>query len=235
MSATKRCTKCGKTKPLTEFYRDSHKASGIRSYCKECGRKYKHDYYQKNREKEIEYTGKYRKEYDLTHTGHRKEYNSEYYQKHSDRWYEDYWSNPWNKRDYAREYRRSKKGKLYYVGYYLTHKENILEYQKKYRKTQSGKFAHILAQQKRRAIKKKVKSTLTTAQWGKILEQQGNRCTICHKKFTSKNPPTQDHIIPLLLGGPHTAENIQAVHQSCNSKKYAKLDPRFIQTWLNGI
>ena len=32
----KKCTKCGKTKPKTEFNKDSHTPDGVRRYCREC-------------------------------------------------------------------------------------------------------------------------------------------------------------------------------------------------------
>lgn len=33
---SKVCTKCGKRKPLREFYKDRSKKDGIRNYCKSC-------------------------------------------------------------------------------------------------------------------------------------------------------------------------------------------------------
>lgn len=32
----KTCAKCGEQKPLSEFYRDRHKADGYRTNCKDC-------------------------------------------------------------------------------------------------------------------------------------------------------------------------------------------------------
>jgi hypothetical protein len=34
----KKCTKCGETKPLTEFYKQTHGKAGRHSYCKPCSR-----------------------------------------------------------------------------------------------------------------------------------------------------------------------------------------------------
>lgn len=36
--ATKTCTKCAETKPLTEFHRNQRHADGLSSSCKECNR-----------------------------------------------------------------------------------------------------------------------------------------------------------------------------------------------------
>lgn len=36
MTATKTCTKCGITKPLTEFYKHKLRADGLASACKKC-------------------------------------------------------------------------------------------------------------------------------------------------------------------------------------------------------
>ncbi|MFA5407193.1 MAG: hypothetical protein WC343_00295 [Bacilli bacterium] len=51
MSETKRCTKCGEEKPLTEFYRDRTKSDGRKSWCKLCTSGYQREYYEENREK----------------------------------------------------------------------------------------------------------------------------------------------------------------------------------------
>lgn len=38
---TKLCTKCGKTKPISEFGLNKSKKDGLQSYCKECVKEYK--------------------------------------------------------------------------------------------------------------------------------------------------------------------------------------------------
>lgn len=43
-NSMKRCTKCGKLKPLSEFYRDSYQKSGYRPSCKICSKKQTHEY-----------------------------------------------------------------------------------------------------------------------------------------------------------------------------------------------
>ena len=48
MTETKRCTKCGETKPLDEFHRDRSKKQGRRSRCRECERQYERIYHPKS-------------------------------------------------------------------------------------------------------------------------------------------------------------------------------------------
>lgn len=57
----KRCTKCLIEKPLTLFNKQNTGKMGRRSYCKECQRNARREYYKKNKEKESEYQIKYRK------------------------------------------------------------------------------------------------------------------------------------------------------------------------------
>lgn len=40
VESVKRCTKCGKEKPISLFCKDSHKKSGYQSHCKECNSMY---------------------------------------------------------------------------------------------------------------------------------------------------------------------------------------------------
>jgi hypothetical protein len=47
----KKCSKCGADKPITEFSKDSRKASGIRPSCKVCNSEHKKIYYKNNKER----------------------------------------------------------------------------------------------------------------------------------------------------------------------------------------
>jgi hypothetical protein len=49
----KRCKHCAEVKPLDLFYRDRAGADGHRPECKECTRRRRQTWYQKNREREI--------------------------------------------------------------------------------------------------------------------------------------------------------------------------------------
>ena len=66
-------------------------------------------------------------------------------------------------------------------------------------------------------------SDFTAEQWLHLKMAFGQRCAYCHKK----KPLTQDHVIPLVRGGNHTASNIVPACQSCNSRKSAGQPPIF--------
>lgn len=48
MKKTKKCSKCGEIKPLTEFCKQKENKDGFRGSCKVCCNKYKREYYKKN-------------------------------------------------------------------------------------------------------------------------------------------------------------------------------------------
>ena len=133
-----------------------------------------------------------------------------------------------------RKYRKRNKEKICndYQAYYKENKEAILKNHHNYRLTENGKLASARARHNRRTHLKTAIANLTIDQWDKILTMQNNRCNICGRKFIKKRLPTTDHIIPLSRGGNLTFENTQALCGSCNSRKHAKLDPQFIQTWI---
>jgi regulator of sigma D len=45
--ATKRCSKCGQEKPITDFYASKYSKSGVYSYCKFCATEYGKKRYRK--------------------------------------------------------------------------------------------------------------------------------------------------------------------------------------------
>ncbi len=50
LSMTKMCSKCGGVKEADCFYKDKTKADGLNSYCKECSRSYKQDWYNEKKD-----------------------------------------------------------------------------------------------------------------------------------------------------------------------------------------
>jgi len=229
----KRCTKCRVEKPLKDFSIDKSAKSGYKARCKKCSHEDFRKYYQAHktkivkkileyREKNKEKLLKYESEYRRTHKEDRAIYSREYHNSHKEERLKknhEFYNNHKEKcNKNAREY-------------YNSHKEERKIAIHKYSKTPNGKLATRRKKHKRRTHEENTETTLTSDQWDKIIFMQNNRCNICHKKFTKKRIPTIDHIIPVSLGGGLTFENIQALCSSCNSRKQAKLDLQFIQTW----
>lgn len=72
---TKKCTKCGKIKPLNEFYNSKAEKDGKQTYCKDC-QKVHDDEYKKGNEEKLK---KYNKKYHEKNKEKRKEYDKKYY------------------------------------------------------------------------------------------------------------------------------------------------------------
>jgi len=82
-----------------------------------------------------------------------------------------------------------------------------------------------IAENKRRAIKKKVTvGEFTIKDWEDIKRKNNLTCLIC-KKTEPTIKLTIDHIIPLSKNGEHSKVNIQPLCRRCNSSKYNNLKP----------
>lgn len=81
----------------------------------------------------------------------------------------------------------------------------------------SGRWGTIkrLAKQRRRARLRANGGTFSDLEWKVMLSYYGNRCVCCG----TDGPLEPDHVIPLVLGGPHSACNIQPLCHHCNSIK----------------
>jgi len=80
------------------------------------------------------------------------------------------------------------------------------------------------ANRRRRAMIARVLATLTPAEWDAILQAAGHACIYCG----STKQLTQDHLIPLSRGGPHTAENVAPACWPCNASKHNKTTIEFL-------
>lgn len=232
----KTCRKCGIEKPLNCFSERKGTKSGYRATCKECTRKQRSAYRGKNTTTKICRVCGIEKSLDEFYKNQRcrdgymslcKECNknlcSKYYQNSKDKIL--------LKRHIEREANKEKFLKREHESH-RANKEKRAQYCREYRLTENGKIHHRQEAHTRRAKIKNSETKLSVEQWHKILKMQNNRCNICKKRFTKKRPPTIDHIIPLFHNGSSAFENIQALCSSCNSKKQAKLDTQFIQTWV---
>jgi 5-methylcytosine-specific restriction endonuclease McrA len=91
----------------------------------------------------------------------------------------------------------------------------LRDYRRQWRHTNPDRYQSYQA--RRRAAKRQApRNDLSFEQWTEIKEHYGHRCVYCGKKFTRL---TQDHIIPLVRGGEHTASNIVPACRRCNSAK----------------
>ena len=61
MADTKRCFKCGKVKPTSEFYKDKSRYDGLEYKCKACRKDYGHSYQKTHRAESVKRISRWRK------------------------------------------------------------------------------------------------------------------------------------------------------------------------------
>lgn len=75
---------------------------------------------------------------------------------------------------------------------------------------------------KRRARKKKAEGGHSLQEWNELKKKFNYMC-LCCKKQEPFIKLTEDHIVPLAVGGSNYIENIQPLCRSCNSRKNIKI------------
>jgi hypothetical protein len=254
----KRCSQCGELKHLSEFHKKSHSKDGHRSECIPCRAKrvsmarfisrYSYELLPEFKlwwfpiwdtgsktcthchiEKDISEffrSKRTRDGYDdnckkcnLSNNKRWRENNIEYTKKYGKIWRE-------NNQDIV---------KRNHDNWYQNNKEHIKEQTKIWCNSHKKERRLICINywHKRRSHidNTNEKQKITMPEWKHILDLQNNTCATCGRKFTRKLKPTMDHIVPLSKGGEHTSANIQALCQSCNSSKNARICKQYIQSW----
>lgn len=80
----------------------------------------------------------------------------------------------------------------------------------------------VLEYGKQRRARKKGAPIVERISRSTIIKRDNSTCYLCSRKL---EPPeiTLDHVIPLVRGGHHTADNLRVACRSCNSRKGARM------------
>ena len=88
---TKRCSKCGRILPITEFSKNKSRKDGLNHYCKQCDRAKRKEYYQTHRDTVLKSVAEWRAknptynaEYYQANKEKKAAYDAEYYQANKD-------------------------------------------------------------------------------------------------------------------------------------------------------
>lgn len=216
---TKVCTKCKLELPATkEYFSKGNNKSGLRAYCKECGKAYNKQwnkenktYYDKWRSLHKEELKEYLRNYNIQNKESISIRKKEYQQLNADKYLA-----------YQKEYMRKNKERLqeYRREYHL---KNIEKITRNVREWESNNYKRNrescrMTLQRRKARINNLKYTLTAEEWSITKDNFNNECAYCGEKIKLE----QEHIIPVSKGGPYTKENIIPACKSCNCKKSNK-------------
>ena len=206
---TKRCPKCGETKPIEGFYKNKSRKDGYSAWCKNCDNINHKKHIQNNREYMREYE-KY--EYYKNHEAHKrrsreyahknkdkvKQARTEYYQKNRDQILAQ-----------NRLYNQTNKDKidLRNKAYYESHKEDFI----------------FKARERKKKIKDTKDGTITKEALDMMYESQYHKCNYCNCDLDQFGKHL-DHILPLSRGGRHTLNNVHWICPRCNLSKNDKTE-----------
>ena len=211
---TKTCTKCGETKPTSEFYKRPDRKNGLRSRCKACELTCHSDWYADHHEEMLAYNANYRSEHHeeraAYYASHREEFAS-YRADHREK-------NMAYAASYYAEHRQEIIGKA--AAYRIKHREEIASWRK-------ANLDKSRANYHRRRARKLSNGGTHTAQ---DVQRQGDcqkwLCWWCGKYCAEKYDV--DHLVPLKRGGHNWPSNIVISCPHCNRSKQDKTPDEWV-------
>lgn len=214
---SKICNTCGLEFLATRenFNIDNSCKFGLSNRCKLCSRKKAVQYHAQNKDKSKAYREANREHILENKRNHYKQNKARYNETSKKNYIE-------NKSKYiamSREWKKNNPEKV--REYSARHYQKVKERHKILTRNwkQEHKDLRNIHWQNRRSMKSKVISNFSEGQWEKAKAYFNNKCAYCGEK----KKLTQDHYIPIFLGGNHIESNIIPCCSSCNSSKSIKL------------
>ena len=211
--ATKQCSRCGEIKPYSEFNKDAkNTGTGLQSKCRACQKEVRHDWYMRNREREIAKAIEWAK------------------------------NNPENVREKDRRRAVARPGRTATQAkkWRLENKDRYLASRRKWKRANPEKVRasarasyaknpdkYLAKSHKRRQKDPSTGAIFTRRDVARIYKQQRGMCACCRGRLRDKFE--RDHILPLALGGTNDPANIQLLCKPCNQRKSAKHPVDFMQ------
>lgn len=238
----KNCTKCGKEKSLSEFYRTKLSRDGFHSTCKTCSSEYISKWYSSNKEKIKSSRSAWRinnKEKEKISQDKYKEKNLEKIKAYQKQWRIDNAAilkenkAKWQK-DNAEKIKKMKADKYAKdkpsqrkrsAEYYEKNSEKI-KMRVKVWANKNPDVVKVLSQNRR--AREKSSGRLSKGIEAKLFGLQKGKCACCRKPLGKDYH--MDHIVPLARGGTNTDDNIQLLTAKCNMQKNAKDPIEFMQS-----
>lgn len=208
----KTCTKCGETKPYSEYHVHKKTKDGYKSSCKVCRNLESAAYRSANPEKATQSWKSWRdKNPELTKERNKawREANLEKAKARSAAWY----------------LANAEKTKARAAEWYLSNIEKAKANAAAYLAKNPEKFK--AASQNRRARKISAGGKLSSDLSSRLFVLQRGKCACCGLSLGDRYH--MDHIVPLLLGGSNTDDNIQLLRARCNLQKSTKHPVDFMQ------
>lgn len=215
----KRCCRCDQIKPAAQFPKARRERDGLKAYCKACAAVARHDWYLRNREREIQKTVQWQRANP---------------QKRSALAKAVYWSNVDSRRERNRlSYRKHRSARLAAGrAAYAKRREKMLaqmaaryaagpepkrEYARQWRARNPDKSRAI--QYASYAKRKAAQGAHSPQQWDEVVRYFNGACAYC---LTPTQVLAREHVVPLSAGGSDDIENIVPACRSCNSRKNAR-------------
>lgn len=195
----KTCTRCGETKPVTEFSKKATGRDGLRSHCKTCVR--------------------------TTSAAYRAAANPDKVRATNAKWRAD---NPEKCRAYRAKYRAAnpEKERVRIAEWAAANRERGRARSAKW--YADNPEATRINCHNRRALKRELGGKLSNGLAERLFKLQRGKCA-CGCKQPLGTDYHRDHIIPLALGGTNTDDNMQLLTATCNLSKGAKHPIDFMQ------
>ena len=206
----KKCTCCGRwlVASTVNFNRRKAGKYGLQSECRECRKNRYKQYYEDNKEKELERSKQHRKA--------NPEYLKQYYKANRDKIREQ-------QKQYC-EANRDRKAE-YDKRYREVNRERIAECEKQYKQSPQGQVVAFNAHQRRRTREEKQGTGITKEQWLELMSFFDWRCAYSGEYLGGNDNSfnrTIDHIVSLNSGGDNAIWNCVPMTRSLNSSKSTK-------------